>query len=97
MVFKDSAGNLPQSELVGQPSTFGGYSIGRFMNGGTGIIIRYFQDTPSKIALVLTTAHVFMEDFKYSRNPIGFILKGTFTLKLRSKSQLNGAKRQLFN
>jgi hypothetical protein len=94
IVFKDSAGNLPQSELVDQLSAFGGYSIGVFKNGGTGFIIRDLQDSPVKPALILTSAHIFMEYFEYKSDPINFYIEydAYFATPLKKKIKWNKKK-----
>jgi hypothetical protein len=68
IVFKNSVGDYPQAQEFDQRAELGGYAIGRFHGGGTGFIIWLCSETSKVVGLILTAAHVFLEDFTFLKS-----------------------------
>ena len=69
--FKSSSGDWIETESVNQEIEFGGYAIGYFeqdlYKAGTGFVCELYpqNSVDQECALVLTAAHVFLDNFVY--------------------------------
>lgn len=71
VAFRNASGRFPQCDQFDQLAQFGGYAIGTFLSGGTGFVVKLL---PGSCALILTAAHVFIQNFKFRPDQSEFVI-----------------------
>lgn len=93
VIFKNSKGEWPRTEIIDQDSRFGGFCIGHFqkdgVKGGTGSIIKLLYGHSNSFALVLTSGHIFLKDFQYLKEMTTFKIGREKFLAISVKNDLN--------
>jgi hypothetical protein len=92
VVLRGADGALDNPEQIDQVQLFGGFAIGRFEFGGTGWVVK--KDISNIV--ILTSAHVFMDMFKYSKASKRFLIGDDIYIATPRKNSIDWSNDSAF-